>query len=194
MRSCPVRARKSQPAIAQPSARRCRSLQTNKQTNKYTPHPQPKDKPQQDGRRSAIMIKSNPILARWITHKLRNNNTKEVLPLLWMFCTPHQASQPGDQTKELNLQGIWPAWFDYRFSTGLRETKTPVLEGTNNILCIPTSRGKEQGPHRWLNQNYQLVLEGLLWRWGSPGVHHMSPQAKQLPGRECTPPVSRNLN
>ena len=130
MRSCPVRARKSQPAIAQPSARRCRNLQTNKQTNKYTPHPQSKDKPQQDGRRSAIMIKSNPILARWITHKLRNNNTKEVLPLLWMFCTPHQASQPGDPAKGLGTQGIrlWrPAGFDCRTSKGLGEIETPIL-------------------------------------------------------------------
>ena len=28
------------------------------------------------------MIKSNPVSARWATHKLENNNTKEVLPLL----------------------------------------------------------------------------------------------------------------
>ena len=28
------------------------------------------------------MIKSNPIPARWATHKLENNNTNEVLPLL----------------------------------------------------------------------------------------------------------------
>ena len=28
------------------------------------------------------MIKSNPMSARWGTHKLENNNTKEVLPVL----------------------------------------------------------------------------------------------------------------
>ena len=37
---------------------------------------------QQDGRRGAIMIKSNPIPARLVTHRLENNNTKEVLALL----------------------------------------------------------------------------------------------------------------
>ena len=32
-----------------------------------------------DGRRGTIMIKTNPIL-RWVTHKLENNYTTEVLP------------------------------------------------------------------------------------------------------------------
>ena len=36
-----------------------------------------------------------------------------------------------------NTQGIWP-WgplgFDYKPSSGLRETKTPVLEGKNNFF------------------------------------------------------------
>ena len=41
-----------------------------------------KEKLQQDGRKGAITIKSNPIPARWATHKLKKNNTKEVLPLL----------------------------------------------------------------------------------------------------------------
>ena len=47
--------------------------------------------------------KSNPIPTGWVTHKLENNNTKEVLPLLWRFSTPHQASQPGDPTKGLGI-------------------------------------------------------------------------------------------
>ena len=36
-------------------------------------------------RRNIIMIKSNPILARWVTHKLENNNTEEILSLLLSF-------------------------------------------------------------------------------------------------------------
>ena len=74
-----------------------------------------------------------------------------------------------------NPQGIWPwrpAGFDDRISTGLGETKTPVLEGTNNILCIQSARWKEQRPQRRLNQNHRLVLEGLLWRCGLAGAHH----------------------
>ena len=47
------------------------------------------------------MIKSNPITARWLIHKLGNNNTKV---LLWRFWAPCQASQFGDPTKRL---GIW---------------------------------------------------------------------------------------
>ena len=49
---------------------------------KDTSCPKTKKELQQDGRRGAITIKSNPIPAGWVTHKLENNNTKEVLPLL----------------------------------------------------------------------------------------------------------------
>ena len=45
-------------------------------------HAKTKKKPQQDGRKGTIMIKSNPIPARWVTHRLENNNTKKVLALL----------------------------------------------------------------------------------------------------------------
>ena len=38
-----------------------------------------KKKPQQDGRRDAITIKSNSLLAEWATHKLEKNNTKDIL-------------------------------------------------------------------------------------------------------------------
>jgi len=45
-----------------------------------TPHPKAKKKPHQDCRKGIIMKKSNPIPG-WLTHKLENNNTKEVLEL-----------------------------------------------------------------------------------------------------------------
>ena len=62
-----------------------------------------KKKPQRDGRKGTIMIKSNSIPTRWVTHKLENNSTKEVLPLLWRFWTPCQASRPEDTTKGLGI-------------------------------------------------------------------------------------------
>ena len=74
-----------------------------------------------------------------------------------------------------NPQGIrpWrPEGSDCKTSTGLGETETPVLEGTNKTLCAPRLRGKEQWFCRKLNQNYLLVLEGLLWGCGSAGAHH----------------------
>ena len=37
---------------------------------------------QQDSRRDTSTIKSYPTPAGWVTHKLEDNNTKEVLPLL----------------------------------------------------------------------------------------------------------------
>ena len=51
-------------------------------TIKDTPRPNTKKKPQQDGRRGTIMIKSNTIPAGWVIHRLEKNNTKEVLALL----------------------------------------------------------------------------------------------------------------
>ena len=57
------------------------------------------------------------------------------------------------------------AGFDRRNSTGLGETETPLLEGTQSSVHIRT-QGKEQWPHRRLNQTYLLVLEGLLQRQG----------------------------
>ena len=64
-------------------------------TRKDTPHPMTKEKPQWDGRRGAITIKSNPITAGWATHKLDNTYITEVHPLEWRFWAPPQASQPG---------------------------------------------------------------------------------------------------
>ena len=64
-------------------------------TKKDTPHPKTKETPQWDGRRGEITIKSNPITAGWVTHKLENTYTTEVHPPEWRFWAPRQASQPG---------------------------------------------------------------------------------------------------
>ena len=144
MCSSPARAPKSQLAVEQPlTGGWCNP------PKKDIPCLKTKKKLQRDGRRDAIMIKSNPIPAGWVS---------------W-----------GSNKGTGDPQAIWPwrlAGFDYKPSTVLGETKTLVLEGTNKILCIPRSRGKEQWPHRRLNQNYLLVLEGVLWRHGLAGAHH----------------------
>ena len=60
---------------------------------------------------------------------------------------------------------------DCRTLTGLGETETPLLEGTHKVVCASGPRGKEQWPHRRLNQTYLLVLEGLLQRRGVSLAH-----------------------
>ena len=62
--------------------------------------------------------------------------------------------------------------FDCRTLTGLGEKETPLLEGTHKVVCPSGPRGKEQWPHRRLNQNYLLVLEGFLQRRGAAVAHH----------------------
>jgi len=75
--SPPARAQKLQLANEQPSTGGCWNP-----PEKDTAHPKTKKKLQQGGRRGAIMIKSNPIPTRWVTCRLKNNNTKEILTLL----------------------------------------------------------------------------------------------------------------
>ena len=136
-----------------------------KTKNKNTPLSKTKKKLQRDGRRGTIMVKSNPIPSRWVPHKLENNNIKEVPPLLWSFGTPHQASQPGDPTKgleiprESDLEGQWDLLQDLHRPGG---TETPGSENTNKILHAPRLRVKKQWLHRKLSQNFLLVLAGLL--------------------------------
>ena len=144
-------------------------------TKKETPHPKTKEKPQWDGRRGAITIKSNPITTGWVTHKLENTYTTEVHPLEWRFWAPHQVSNLGLRQREeefpenqtLKSSRIWLQDFDR--SRGNRDS---TLGGhTQSSVCIRT-QGKEQWPHRRLKQTYLLVLEGRLWRQGAAVAHH----------------------
>ena len=75
----PARAAKSQPAVEKLSTGRQWDLHTH--TKRYHTF-ETKEKPQQNSRRGTIMIKSNPLLDRWVTHKLKNRETKEVMLLL----------------------------------------------------------------------------------------------------------------
>ena len=74
----------------------------------------------------------------------------------------------GKGTRNPHRNWLWrPGEFDYRTSTELGETETPILEGTNKILCVPRPRAKEQSPQK----TTCLVLEGLLWRLGLAMAH-----------------------
>ena len=140
-------------------------------SKKRYPRPEIKKKLQRNGRRGTIPVKSNPIPARWVIHRLENNNTKDVLALFWRFWIPTPCFSVWRYDKGIgNPQGIWPwgpARFDYRPFRGLRLTETPVLEGTNKILHAKWPRGDEQWHHRRLSQNYMLVLGGRQRRRGS---------------------------
>ena len=62
---------------------------------KDTPHPKTKERPEWDGGRGPMTIKSNPINAGCVTHKLENTYTTEVHPLEWRLWSALQAFQPG---------------------------------------------------------------------------------------------------
>ena len=62
---------------------------------KKIPHIQRQRRSHSETVRGAITIKSSPMAAGWVTHKLENNYTTEVHPLEWGFWDPRQAFQPG---------------------------------------------------------------------------------------------------
>ena len=109
-----------------------------------------------------------------MTHNLENDNNKEVLPLLGDVFLGFPAW--GSSKRARNPQGIWlwrPAGFDYRTSTGLGETETPLLECTNKILHKPGPWGKEQ----WPPQETEPDLSGSVG--GSPVEAWVSSGAPQ---------------
>ena len=144
-------------------------------TKKDTPHPKTKEKPQWDGRRGTLTIKSNCITAGWVTHKVENNYTTEVhhwregsephvrLPNLGV----RQQEEEFPENQTLKASEIWLQDFD---RTGGNRDST--LGGHTQVVCTSGPRVKEQWPHRRPNQTYLLVLEGLLQRSGVAVVHH----------------------
>ena len=82
------------------------------------------------------------VQTQWNQISYLNSNTKEVLPLLWRFWTPHQASQPGDLAKGLGIpresdsEGQWDlitglpqAWGKQRLHSWRTQTKSCVYKG-----------------------------------------------------------------
>ena len=131
----------------------CRTIidkKTLELTKKDTPHPKTKEKPQWDGRRGAITIKSNPITAGWVTHKLENAYTTEVHPLEWSEDSEPHVRPPNlgvQQREEEFLLRLWRlAGFDCRTSTWLGEIETSLLEGTHKVLCTSGHRGRSSDP------------------------------------------------
>ena len=200
----------------------CNQLLNNHWQLKDTPHPK-KKKPQWDSRRGAIRIKWNPILVQKMTQNLEKNNTEEVLPLLWRFWIPRQASQPGDLTKGLGIpresspeghqdlitglpqdwgkQGLQP-WRAQSKSCTHQEPEERSSDSKETEPKLPASvggcpieAGSTAAPHRdgrtggsspgryplaFLEVTINPTIEPIDHRAGSP-------QAKQLPGRECSP-------
>ena len=143
-------------------------------TRKDTPYPNTKEKLQWDGRRSTITIKLNPLIAGWVTHKLEKIILQEStqwsedsephirLPNLGVW----QQEEEFPENQTLKASGIWLQ--DFNRTGGNRDS---TLEGhTQSSLSIRT-QGKEQWPHRRLNQIYLLVLEGLMQRHGVAVAH-----------------------
>ena len=86
-------------------------------------------------------------------------------PTMWMLvCLSQRSLRLSSFLLILFSYSLLQQWFPGK--------QTPVLQGTNKTFCAPRLRRKEW-PHRRLNQNYLLVLDGFLWgRHGLAGAHH----------------------
>ena len=160
-------------------------------TKKDTLHPKTKKKPQRYGRSGTIVIKSNPIHDRWVTHKLENNYTTEGLHR-------RESSEPhirlpslGVWQWEEELQRIW-LWrwvgFDCRNSTKLGETETQFLKGAHSVLCTPRHREKSSD----LISNW-VRFTCWCWRvffggggWGAAVAHCVDENAGGSGSKECS--------
>ena len=210
MCSTPTRAPKLLIAVEWPSTGGCWNP-----PEKDTPCSKTKKKLQWDGRRSAIMIKSNPICTRWVTHKLENNNTKEVSPLLWRFWTPLQASQTGNPSKglgiprESDLEGQWDLiirlpqdWRYQRLQSWRAQTKycthqdpekrssDSTGDWTQSLLVRRVACGGvgRQAVTTGMGPLAAAVWEGPTWHkhsWSLPLTLAQSPEA---PGLNCLRP------
>ena len=150
-------------------------------TKKDTPHPKTKEKPHWDSRRGTITIKSNPITAGWwltnwrtlipqkSTHWREGSEPHVRLPNLEVRQWEEEFLE--DQT--LKGSGIWLQDFD---RTGGNRDST--LGGHTQSSVLIRTQGKEQWPHRRLNQTYLLVLEiscrGCGWLWLTVGTRTLA--------------------
>ena len=92
---------------------------------------------QWDGRRDVTPVKSNLIHAGWATHKLESNYTMVFVPQEWKLWVTHQASHTWGLAmgRRAPIEWLWRAVsLDHRNSTGLTETETPLLEGTQDLM------------------------------------------------------------
>ena len=92
------------------------------------------------------MIKSNPIPTKQVSHKLENNNNKEVLPVLRRLV--------------LNLSGF-PAW-GYNLTKGLEITMESDLEGQwDFIIGIPQDWVKQRLQYWWAQTKRERAVAPL---------------------------------
>ena len=117
---------------------------------------------------------SNPIPTGWVTHKLENNNTKEVLPLLWRFWIPHQASRPGDLTKGLGSPresglevqqdldiGLSQDWGIQRLPFWRAQTKSCVHQDPEERSNDPTGNWTKTTCQHWKASCGDVGQQGL---------------------------------
>ena len=163
------------------------------------------------------MIKSNPIPVRWLTLRQENNNTKEVLTLLWMFWTPCQAFQPGDVTKGLGIPresgfggqwgliiGLPEDWEKQRLQSWRTHTKFCAHQDPEERSIDPIGDWNKTTCQCWRPPVEVWITRGSPEGWGTGRAllastilefainpttdpRAGSPQAKQLPGRKCNP-------
>ena len=175
------------------------------------------------------MIKSNPIPARWVTYKLENNKTKDILSLLWGSELHVRLPRLGSGQKDwessgnLTFKASRIGWKDFhRMGVNRLQSRRAQIKPCNtktqrkgavapqetepkrpaSVTGSPVEawvgRASPQGGGHWQQQSRKIPLaQTLLDVTINPTIEPidpraLSPQSKQLPGREQPQPSADN--
>jgi len=114
------------------------------------------------------MIKSNLIAAIWVTHKLENNNSKEVLTLFWKSESHINLLSLGIGKGFRNPQEIlfWRlVGLDCGTSTELGEIETSLLESTKKPCSHQDPGERSSNPGHWASECWRVPYGGVGLQW-----------------------------
>ena len=143
----PGTAPKLQLAVQQPSTGGCWNPQKKKKKNMSRDKEEAARRQEQEHNHNKV----NPIPTVWMTHRLEDNNTKEIVTLLWSFWTSGWAFQPGDLTKGLGIPrefglegqqdliiGIPEDWGKHKLQSWGAQTKFSIHQDPGERSSDPT--------------------------------------------------------
>ena len=154
---------------------------TLKLTKKDTSHPKTKEKLQWNGRRRTFTIKSNSITAGCMTQN--GEHLYHRSPLIGVKVLSPTSGFPtwGSGNRRRNSQRIrlWRlTGFDCRILIGLGKRETPLLEGTQKVVCTSGPRGRSSDPIRnWATTTcycWRISCRGSGWLWLIAGTRTLA--------------------
>ena len=133
------------------------------------------------------MVKSNPIPVEWVTHKLENKYITEVIPQEYELLSPKSGSPTcGYGIGRRSSENIWlwkPVASNRKDFTEPREKETPLLEGTQGLVCTRTQEKVSDFIGAWVRPScgsWRVSWGGGMELWLTVGTRAV---AAVVPGK-----------